>query len=76
MNKLKASKVLEEAIQDDGCLFEEIGDHIAWPSAYNLVRLDGEFDVETLEAIVWWVKNNHKRVAKASTDSGEERTNA
>ena len=54
MNKDRAIEVLGSAILDDNTLYC-CGTYIHWNK--KDITLDGDFDLEYLEAIIWWVKN-------------------
>ncbi len=55
MNKAKAKEILGSAVQDDGGLYC-CGTYISWSKEFGLT-LDGEFELDYLEAIIWWIKN-------------------
>jgi hypothetical protein len=57
MNKDKVKTILGSAIQSDNSLYC-CGTYIAWSG--KELTLDGDFDLEYLEAVIWWVKNNEK----------------
>lgn len=54
-------KILRDWIDEDGLEgFSNNGDWIAWYSFDNTCGLDGEFSLETLRAIVWWIEKHAK----------------
>ena len=55
MDKAKAIEVLGDAIVDGG-LFNG-GWYLAWTIRESNATLDGEFDIDELEAIVWCMRN-------------------
>jgi len=59
MNEDKAKKILQNAITEEDGLFD-IGGYIAWHQGDEELVLDGEFTLEELEAICWWIKNKGK----------------
>jgi hypothetical protein len=54
MDEKRARKILGEVLDDNGGLTRESGGRISWCPADRLVRLDGEFTPEMLEAVAWW----------------------
>ena len=56
MNEDKARDILERSILDDDGLHNG-GWYLDWRHGDDKACLDGEFDIEDLEAIVWWMKN-------------------
>ena len=59
MTKEKAREILGDYIQEDGGL-HSLGHYMAWTVGDKSICLDCHFDIEELEAIVWWMKNAHK----------------
>ena len=61
MNEEKARKILGKCIQKDDELYISSGSikpDVSWaPTMCGAVVLSGEFSIEQLEAIVWWMKN-------------------
>lgn len=59
MNEAQARKILKGSIRDDN-LLNSVGqglDYCSWDPHNDSVCLDGNFTIEELEAIVWWIKN-------------------
>lgn len=54
MTKDEVIDILGSAIRDDGTLYC-CGTYISWNG--KDLTLDGDFNLEYLEAIVWWMKN-------------------
>jgi len=57
MNEKRATEILKAAITDDGSLHSVIGRYIDWENWDDSLRMDGVFDIDDLEAIVWWIRN-------------------
>ena len=58
MDREKAEKILKDCIQPNYGLYN-VGWYIDWfLKQPNKVCLDGNFTMEELEAIVWWMRNN------------------
>jgi hypothetical protein len=57
MNKEKVISILGNAIQEDGSLYC-CGTYIAWSG--KELTLDGDFDLEYLQAVLWWIESNEK----------------
>lgn len=55
MNEQKAREILGNCISGD-VLFN-ISKYISWSASRSNATLDGEFSVEELEAIAWWMRN-------------------
>ena len=55
MTEELAKEILGDTIQSDGSLFC-LGHYIAWQGG-NHVVLDDSFEIEELEAILWWIKH-------------------
>lgn len=55
MNEEKATKILKEAIMDNGLY--SLGQYVFWDYRDDTIRLDSLYTLEELEAIVWWMKN-------------------
>ena len=55
MNEEKAREILGEMIKDNK--LHCINPYIHWFPGSEYIMLDGDFDVEDLEAIAWWMKN-------------------
>lgn len=53
MNEAKARKILGNAIEEDNRLTGQYW----WLVDGGDICLDGDFTLEQLEAIVWWMKN-------------------
>lgn len=47
----------DEQIVNGKNWLELLGPWVSWPCFKDYVSLDGEFTIEQLEAIVWWMKN-------------------
>ena len=64
MNEEKARKILHSYIDESNRLliwvFGECHDYMYWKIGDEHVTLDGTYTIETLEAIIWWVKNHKK----------------
>ena len=56
MNEEKYRDALKDYIEEDGSLFC-LGHYLSWDAGSKTITLDCKFDVEELEAIVWWMKN-------------------
>lgn len=56
MNIDKATEILKEYIQDDKSLYN-LGAYIAYEPGDISVTLDGEFNIDELKAISWWMEN-------------------
>ena len=63
MNKLEATKILGDSIEEDGSLSCGHHNYIDWPVGDKEACLDGEFESEEIEAILWWI-NNIKKESK------------
>jgi hypothetical protein len=61
MNEEKAKKILSKFIQDGNILTgETFTDHIFWFPSENTVGIEGEFTLEEIEALAWWIKNKNE----------------
>ena len=58
MDKEKATKILADYIQPGGGLYC-LGHYLSWGVGARSITLDCEFSLEELEAIVWWMKQDH-----------------
>ena len=58
MDEKKAREILGDTIQKDNTLYN-LGWYVACDSPEDIC-LDAHFDIEDLEAIVWWMKNKIK----------------
>ena len=56
MDEKKARDILGESISPDGGLSNG-GHYMAWNPDEDRITLDCRFELEELEAIVWWMKN-------------------
>jgi len=65
MNADKAQQILRSTIQPDGSLYC-LGSYISWSPTDAEVVLDSRFTIEELEAIIWWIRNNSKRMYSES----------
>ena len=54
MNEKRARELLDNVIRPNGSLYG-VGWYLSWNGKDAL--LDGEFEVEDLEAIAWWMRN-------------------
>jgi len=54
MNEEKARKALGDIIKSDNDLY---GRGVDWVADEHVVVLQGEFNAETLQALVWWMEN-------------------
>lgn len=59
MDEAAARKILDDWIQGDNGLYCP-GRWVDWRVGANSIALDAEFDLEELEALVWWMKNKGK----------------
>ena len=57
---MKARNILKKYIQPDGGLYD-LEHYMMYQPGDKSITLDDEFDVEELEAIVWWIRNTGKR---------------
>jgi len=55
VNEEEARKILEGCILKDNSLYDQY-QYLYWTIGETEVVLDGQFGVEELEAIAWWVK--------------------
>ena len=56
MDEKRAREILKDFICEDGGLFDG-GHYMAWKPGERSITLDCDFELEELEAIVWWMKN-------------------
>lgn len=56
MNEAEARMILGTMIRDDNGL-EHLGLYISWSIGDASLVLDGEFTVDHLEAIAWWMRH-------------------
>jgi len=56
MNEEKAREILKDYITDDNGLHYS-GHYISFEAGSKKITLDRDFEVNELEAIVWWMKN-------------------
>ena len=56
MDEKKAKEILGESISQDDGLSNGVH-YMAWNIDENEIMLDCRFELEELEAIVWWMKN-------------------
>lgn len=56
MDEQRAREILGDTVQADGGLYC-LGHYTAWSTDRPTITLDCEFEVEELEAIVWWMRN-------------------
>jgi hypothetical protein len=60
MTEERAREILGKAVRrDDG--LNELGVYIDWNPSDKQACLDGDFTVEYLEAVVWWMRNKSSR---------------
>jgi hypothetical protein len=59
MNEQKAREILGDEITKEGGLYD-LGHYMCWHPTDTRITLDCAFEVEELEAIVWWMKNHGK----------------
>jgi hypothetical protein len=57
MDGKKTREILGESIAPDNSLFNGVH-YMAWDTNEDKIALDSRFEIEELEAIVWWMKNN------------------
>ncbi len=60
MDEKTAREILKDYIRDDNKLRLNYPFFCEWPSLASgktRIRLDGEFSIYQMEAIVWWMKN-------------------
>lgn len=58
MDEKQARKILSDNITNDNGLFSFTGEpYFDWNIGEDSARLDGQFYIEELEAITWWMKN-------------------
>ena len=60
MNEEKSRKILGNTIQKNGIDLNNYCQYMSWQKGDDTICLDGDFNVETLEAIVWWIKNKNE----------------
>ena len=58
MSEERAREILSEIIDENGSLYELSPSYISWRGESRIISLDGDFDDDELEAIVWWMRNN------------------
>jgi hypothetical protein len=58
MDEAKAREILGTAIKSSGELYC-CGTYICYNKELELT-LDGDFDLDYLKAIIWWIENNEK----------------
>lgn len=56
MDEKQVKAILGDVITDDGGLYS-LGWYLQWGVGEDSAVLDGQFDLEELEAIAWWMKN-------------------
>jgi hypothetical protein len=56
MNETKAIEILEQFISEDGLFCS--GKYLAYKNGETEITLDATFDIDELDAIVWWMKNH------------------
>jgi len=62
MDEARARQLLGNAIESDNDL-NTLGkewpkpEYVSWNAGSDYANLDGDFTIEELEAIVWWMKN-------------------
>lgn len=61
MDEQHAREILSEAIGEDGRL-HWVGLNVIIEMGSEM-KLDGDFDVETLEALVWWMRKVQEMTA-------------
>ncbi len=59
MDERKARKILGSWIKEDNGLYN-LTEYLGWHADRNWATLDGEFTVDELEAIAWWMKNKRR----------------
>ena len=59
MTEKEAIEILKNYIQNDGSLYNS-GHYLSWDIPSNIICLDGDFESDELEAIVWWMRNKRK----------------
>ena len=52
----KVKKILGNTIRENGNL-SNLSEYVSWTKGDNEITLDGDFTIDELEAIVWWMKN-------------------
>ena len=60
LNEEGARAQLGKAIADDDGLYS-LGWYLAWTPGEANATLDGQFNIEDLEAVAWWMRNKGKR---------------
>ena len=58
MNEVRARAILEDDIKENNGLYNGMR-YIYWNPGDYSITLDGEFGIEELEAIVWWMRNKN-----------------
>lgn len=58
MNEAQATKILEGSILKDNSL-HNLYNYFDWSIGETNIVLDGQFDIEELEAIAWWMRNKN-----------------
>lgn len=58
MDETKAKEILGTAIKPNGDLYC-CGTYIYYDKKLGLT-LDGDFDLDYLKAVIWWIENNEK----------------
>lgn len=59
MDETKALEILKGMLREDDSLYD-LTDYVYWKPENKSITLDSTFEFETLEAIVWWMKNKSK----------------
>lgn len=62
MNEERAREILGQTIRQDNGLFDG-SQYTEWSVGDKDVVLDGRFNIEELEAIVWWIRNAQRTKA-------------
>ena len=61
MNEERAKKILSKFISDGNILTgETFLDHMLWFPWENTAGIEGEFTLEEIEALAWWMRNKNE----------------
>lgn len=72
MDEITARRIIGNAIQDDGGLYD-LGAYLAWSTkdGDSEICLDGSFSADELEAFAWWMRKKGSAQRPALTGHGD-----